>query len=392
MKRWRWLAWPAVAFAAALGAAWIAAPNAIAVEAAWLRDWQTTDERRLSLRMFALRDSSDTYFAAWQLADARERAVREAGAPVGLTVRSDATVPTSLDRRYRAMLGQEWETLVPEPRARVVARLVLDTADAQPWRAVVIPVDTTTPCIVLIRIPRGLARSATDESALEAALPARPAVTNRRATDRQQLGVCGLYGRFGYPGRGMREWLTRTQLRTAVRHTDVPFEPPANDRNLRRDTDRMFYLDALACAAGTLPACTDYLEGNPVVPIRWRPYSDGTLLTPRQLTSAQRVAVSWDNYFDLTMQGRRLAQLRATIGDDRFGMLWRADADPAREFRSREGAPLEELVSTSLRSKTYRYVRGNGVRGMSLLVVLAIVSLCAGTAVLFTKRLYRAPG
>lgn len=391
MKRWRWLAWPLGSLGVALVAAWIAAPDPVAVEAAWLRDWQSTDERRLSWRLFALRDSSETYFAAWQLADTRERAAREVGAPIGLTIRTEANVPAAAGRRYREAIEEEWATLVPQARARVVVRLLIDTADAQPWRSVMIPVDTAKPCIVYIRIPRGLARGEAQRADVSPTAPAARSAAGRTSRTQQRLGACGLYGRYGYPGRGMREWLTRTQLRTAALHTSQPFEPPVDDRSLRRSSDRMFYMDALACSVGTLSACTDFLEGNPVLPMQWRPFRDDALAPPRRMTNAQRIAVYWDNYFDLTMQGRRLAQLRATIGDDRFAVLWRADAEPAREFQSREGAPLEELISTSLRSKTYRYVRGNGVRGLSLLVVLAVVALGAGLAVLFTKRVYRAP-
>ncbi len=368
MRRMRWAIGPAIALVVAVGIAWATKPSLLPITALWLSDWDGVTVQRAYARYRAALDSADTYREAWVLADSRERAAREPAAPPGLTIRADADVPTSIRDSLEPRIQAEFDALTEVPRSAIIVRLLVDTTERALRRAVVIPVDSTGPCVVYLRLPSLLAR--------------------HRAGDTQLLSACGFYAAFGPAGRGMTDWLTRTQLRTAGVHTAKALELSSDARNLKRMTPwRWTEWQALSCASGRLAACTVLLDGTQGQRVVWEPYNPDQILPPRRLTQSLRIAV----FGGVGYRGnddQTLAALRATIGDRRFAVLWQSARTPAATFAAIEGAPIEALLRSSLQPPGFTHRRGNGVGGWSLVVVLLATAGFAGLAIARSARRY----
>lgn len=368
MKGWRGLILPAVAAATAIGLTFALLPSPTG-EGVLLRNWGSSELRRGIERAFALRDSARVYQAAWRLADTRERTAIEPPAGPGLTLRSDRTVPPAEVARYRQLLLAEIATLTDTPQHSVVVRLLIDsTAAAGHVRAVVIPATPDAPCTVHIRL----------------ALLAQPP---RELRGDQLLGVCGLYAKFGPAGKGMTRWLTRTSMSTAAMHTASPLGPAFTPATLRRGAPLLTEPFALACVVGRYFACRAQLEGTAMFDLPSRLYVPRRLRSARQLTSSLRIAVFSPTDFDRARRNK-LAAVRATLGDDRFALLWSDDREPSEAFAAREGRPLEALMSAAQRGEGAAYRPGGGVSGWALGVVVAFVAMAFGATLGLSRRVY----
>jgi hypothetical protein len=305
-------------------------PRDIGPDAWWFGDWTRSEWSRNAWALFAVRDSSFVVRDAWEIADVRERAravVSTGAAPMGLTIRADATVPAAVAAAFTAHIREEFRALAPTPRHAVIVLILIDSMPRSSVRiGVARPTGIGAPCVVQVRIP-----TFHEERA-------------RPATDDQLLSTCGLYARFGPVGTGMERWLERSGMRTAARHTaralDAPrrnWSPSAND--LARDP-LLF-----ACLAGRLARCRLIFDGESA-PLPGAVFGARTgPNVARRLTNSQRIGV-----FPAGGTGHLLAALRATLGDDRFAMLWSSEQDPYATFTANEHRPLEALLSASLRT------------------------------------------
>jgi hypothetical protein len=367
MKRFIKLLPVVIAAATALALAWVITPEQV-LEPWYFRSWQQNELNRAIGRAIILRDSARVYRAAWELADTRERAAREPRAPVGLTVRADANVPTSAREAFEARARDEFSRVAPDAHYPVIVRLLVDTTVFRAYsRATVIPVDSTAPCIVQLRL------------APRAGRPSRPDNSD------QLLGVCGLYARFGAPGAGMTKWLTTTVLATAARHSAEPMVPAFTRRELDSRMAGLGDPYALACIVGRLEFCEQRFDGSERFESRWVGYNPNRLLGPRQLTSALRIAVH-PLTEGVNGTGERLARFGASLGDDRFAMIWRSADPPAVAFAQRDGAPLGEYLRQAWTPAGAPYRPGNPARGFGLLVVVVLVAGCVVTAVRLSPR------
>jgi hypothetical protein len=369
--KWRWVVAPAVAVAAAVALAAGIAPSREEAERIGLANWGRSELNRAIYRTFALRDSANVYRTAWQYADTRERTAQEAPAPVGLAVRADADVPAALVEQLNETLRAELAGLAQPPRYAVIVRILMDeTADRSTLRAIVIPPTAAGPCVVQIR------------------LPAASTPGSRVTRDRQLLGVCGLYAKFGAPGEGMTKYLTRTSLATAGFHTAPALTGVSTDAQIRGGGAILLAPSELACSLGRFDQCTKLFDGAEGAMNYWRPYDESRLLPPRRLTNAIRIATYWDNQWE-SRTTTRLAALRTMLGDDRFAMLWASKEEPAVEFARREGRPLEALISDALRSPTLAYRQGSAPRGLQVVFALLLLGALAGWAIVKSPREYR---
>jgi hypothetical protein len=368
---WRWAIAPAVATVAAIALAAGIAPSSEEYRRIGLRNWGRSELQRAVGRTFSLRDSTAVYRTAWVYADTRERAAREAPAPVGLTIRADDDVRADLVSEYSDVLRAEFAALTDAPRYVVIARLLVDsTTVIGAGRAIVIPPTAAGPCVLQIRVP------------------ARFMERERVKRDRQYLGVCGMYARFGAPGEGMTKYLTRTSLATAGFHTTPALAPTSTDAQIRGGGAILLAPTELGCSLGRLGLCERFFDGTEGAGSSWRAYDETQLLPPRRLTNAIRLATYWDSNWE-SQKSSRLAALRSMLGDDRFAMLWASKEEPAMEFARREGRPLAELISEALRSPTQAYHQGNMPSGRQALFALLMLGVLAGWAIAKSPREYR---
>jgi hypothetical protein len=368
---WRWAVAPLGALLLAMGLSVGIAPRTSSPEVYGLRNWGRSEYDATIMKLFALRDSAQAYRMAWELADTRERAAVEPPAPTGLTVRADANVPSRFTTAFGDIARAELTSLTTAARHPVVLRLLVDsTANSNFRRAVVIPATAASPCVVHVRLSDGFLQR-----------------TQIRVVS-QVLGVCGLYAKFGAPGEGMTKFLTRTSLATAGAHTsDVP-RSPFDARTLRGGSAVGYEPFALACAVGRLDQCKAIFEGRESFVLGWMGDMPSRVAPPRRLTNAMRIAVFSDNAYDVP-RFARLAALRATLGDDRFSLLWASKDEPAVEFARREGRPLDALVSETMRGPAFRYHRGSAPYGWQLAIGLLIVAAFVAWAVAKAPREYR---
>jgi hypothetical protein len=134
--------------------------------------------------------------------------------------------------------------------------------------------------------------------------------------------------------------------------------------------------------------CTGLFEGRENQLFVSTPYSADRLPPPRRLTNALRIAVFSDVEFVVQTSGR-LAALRASLGDDRFAMLWVSKEEPATEFARREGRSLAAYLSEQMRSPTATYQVSSLPRGAQVWLVLALVGLFTTLAIIKSPREYR---
>jgi len=322
---------PAVAVLGVLSAISLAIrPEDRGPEAWWFGDWTRSEYSRNAWALFAVSDSSRLFRDAWEIADVRERARGVGEAPPGLSIRTDATVPEALARAVHAHVRREFAAVAPTPQYAVVVLISMDSIPRTSHLiGVVRPATAAAPCVVQVRIPVLIATRAWLDA------------------DEQLLGACGLYARFGAVGAGMERWLERSGMRTAALHTAEGLGAPRRDWSpglpeLARDPSRV------ACLAGRLDHCRVVLDGDARAltgaVVAARPGSAAA----RRLTNSHRVGVFVGDGGGGT--GDLLAALRATLGDDRFAMLWSSDEDPYATFAANERRPLEAMLATALRT------------------------------------------
>jgi hypothetical protein len=368
LKKWRWAVAPALSLVVAIILSAGIAPSRDEIAYGGLRNWGRGELNDGLRRTFALRDSAQAYRLAWQLANTRERAAAEAPAPVGLTIRVDRDVPVSVAATLTRRLRAEFDSLTDAPRHAVIVRILVDSSGlVGVRRAIVIPATASGPCVLNVNLPfQDLNR-----------------VERRNPTE--LLGVCGLYAKFGAPGEGMTKFLTRTSLATAGQHTLPAIRPPFTDKELRAGHVVGYNPFTLACSVGREAMCRDLFEGKDGFVFLM---GSGNALSPRRLTNGLRIAVFSDVVFQAE-RGARIAEVRASLGDDRFAMLWASKDEPAVEFARREGRSLESYISGEMQSPTASYHVSSAPRGLQAWIALALVAAFALLAVMRSPREYR---
>lgn len=296
--------------------------------------------------------------ATRQVASVRVRALpRDLGS---YHVSVDADVPAITRDSFASRLAEEFASLPAQ--ARVPLRVFV-TTDSTRWsfyeRAVVTPTSADAPCVVMVRI---------------GSRPNRAIVPVR--TDRV-VGTCAFYARFGMPGAPIADWLAKTQGLSAI--SDLPPSNPQRSEPRVRLTGREVARAApiAACLAGQDEPCVDVFFSA----IAWTglsgPYAD--------LPSAQgvfRASPVWAN-------GRvfsHLANLRASLGDERFGQFWRSPLPPALAYENLEGRPIAEFVRGELLSEVEPYRPGPLHAGFPLALGVAIGAAFGVWAIRRTPR------
>lgn len=256
---------------------------------------------------------------ARQLADARVRALpADAGA---YHVSVDADVPAASRDSFTAKIRREFASLPAEPRVGLRVFVVSDSLRFRTYeRSIVSPDAPDQPCVVLVNLGRR---------------PGHPILPS--AVDRI-VGTCGFYARFGMPGAPMREWLAHTQGYSAI-SDEPPRNPryPARVRVAGRDIARA--VPMVSCLAGRDDPCADVFSSANI----WM----GAGGAFSELPSAQGVFHAfpgWANSMVFTL----LAQLRHSLGDERFGELWRSPLPAAMAYENLEGRHIATFVRAQL--------------------------------------------
>jgi hypothetical protein len=304
----------------------------IAPERAWGVDEESAAHAE---RLARLSDARQAALADWRAARGLAR-WRESGAASDTApIRFDASVPDSLVATLDTLVRREWTALGPMASgARAQVFVYADTVDPVPdsarrtatrtvTRSVVLPQSSGARCVVLVR------------------LPSRTGVHPGPLTSRGRLlGPCGYMAVFGEPGGAMRGWLARTHWLAASSSTA---QDPAD---ALLDPDLFLSLPAVAaeCATEGGSACRRALglEGNATsgTPARWE---DGVLHSPGlHRAGGARPPL-------LGAERRFLADVRDAVGPERFGAIWREEADLPAALTRALGEPVDAWAGRWLR-------------------------------------------
>lgn len=293
-----------------------------------------------------------------QSAEARVRAL-----PAGLGAyyfSVDADVPAASRDSFAAKITREFASLPAEARVPVRVFVVWDSVRYGFYeRAVVVPRTADQPCVVMVHVGTRSGR------------PALPLPTDR------VVGTCGFFARFGSPGSQVRDWLVETQGLSAV-SDEPPLRQriPPRFRFAGRDIARA--VPVAACLAGRDDPCADvFFSAN-----AWY----GATGAYSELESARgvfRAAPGWANGFSFT----DLAQLRASLGDERFGELWRSPLSPDMAYENLEGRHIATFVRAELLKQVEPHRPGPLHAGLPIAFGVAIG---AGFGLLAIRRTPRA--
>lgn len=293
-----------------------------------------------------------------QLAEERVRAL---GAGVGgYHLAVDANVPEASRDSFTAKVRREFASLPAEPRVPVRVFVVWDSARFG-WyeRAVVVPTRDDRPCTVMVYV--GTRRG----------LPALPIAVDR------VVGTCGFYARFGMPGAPIREWLALTQGLSAISDEppQVEVHPP---RMPLRGRDVARAVPIASCLAGRDDPCAEVFFSTNAWMGATGPFTD--------LESARGVFRAYPGWAN-SMAFTNLARLRESLGDDRFGELWRSPLPSPMAYENLEGRHIAGFVRAELLKDFEPHRPGPLHAGLPLALGLAVG---AGFAVLAIRRTPRA--
>lgn len=290
--------------------------------------------------------------AAWEEA----RALPRTAARTGVIVRPglDERTARNFEQAAQAELASFGATTVP-------LRIVLKRGEGLSGayrKLVVLPQDSTQPCVVVVLIPE------------------RARNLRANGADRM-ISACGFYGRFGYPGAGMEQWLADTRGIAAARDTFVRIAERAREREALRGSNIGFEPAAASCLAGRDDDCAS------------------AILDPRQFWNPSRIVpptdrtrlvlatyANWGNWGP----GPTLARLRDFVGDARFQQIWSSSATPAEAFQQATGEHVAVFARPILLEESLPHHPGPLRGGLPLLFTLGIGASAALWAIRRTRR------
>lgn len=295
--------------------------------------------------------------SARQNADARVRALPADAGVYHLSV--DADVPAASRDSFTAKIQREFASLPAEPLVPLRVFVVSDSVRYGFYeRSIVIPNAPEQPCVVLVSLGTRAGR------------PILPAVVDR------VVGTCAFFARFGMPGVPMREWLAQTQGYSAI--SDEPPRNPRHPPRMRiagRNIARA--VPMVSCLAGRDDPCADVFSSANI----WM----GAGGAFSELQSAQgvfRASPRWANSMAFTL----LARLRQSLGDERFGELWRSPLSAPMAYENLEGRHIATFVRGELLREFEPHRPGPLHAGLPLALGVALGAGFGVLAVRTTRR------
>lgn len=368
-RRWNNWTFAAAGLTIALGAFTLLVPRKD--DERVVREWLSeipevaAEEELFNARRDSVRNLNDALerLTALEVARATHSAQVARGNSSRSSFGAAANVPRLAREQFGERVASEFAEMGDAHAMPVRVQLVADSS-VRFWysRIVVLPREPGDPCSVIITV--------TDRA--NTAIGPRP-------RDRV-VAACGLYGRFGMPGKAMNEWLLATSAWAAT--TDVA--QPRPDSIRQRPWYPVFVAREAAvgaCAAGDRDACTSLLVS------RQRDFFLARFTGRDTLFRAATTGVIWMHPFvTLETPGTYLAMLRAELGDERFGEFWRSDAGPAEAYLALTGESLGEFVYDHLMQHVPPHRPGPLHAGLPLALGLAVGVTAAVLAVRLTRR------
>lgn len=330
--------------------------------------------------MYSVADTSRALDDAYARADSRSRARAHEGAlattpsvaprTVRMSDQFSFVIDTGISVKSRALVEKIARQEAPSPQAKIAIITMIDPYLFFPRyrRLVVLPSSPDGPCTVVLR------------------LSFRFPVFNGTGDNDRLLGTCAFYAKFGAPGRGMRDWLERTGLRSAGY-----LQPPASHGVGGQLTP--MHVSSLgrigvvaACRAKREGACDRLFDaeesatpsafGRPLVRVSDLSFDDVSLSSP--FTHGSPTA---------TVGTGLLASLAADLGDDRFRTLWRTDTPLRETFEQTEGRPLAAWVESFVDARMYEYHAGPAPTNIQWAAILIVFGVALSMALRSTRKL-----
>lgn len=312
--------------------------------------------------MRARNDSLQAWSRAWQRARvlAAVGTLRPSSASFAIESRGSWSAGTIA--AFRAAFEAELDSL-PEPRVPLRILLLPDTGRTSGsysnWY--LRPRQAGEPCVVVLHLIDG----------------ANQTYRPRRDVDR--LGVCGLYAVAGLPGPGISAWLDSTQSKSALGYR--PSAPPEYARSLNRALGGYILssLPVVACASGRDEACAPALL-DPLARRRALP-----TLTSRVGIDDRAFVQAY--FFEINdFPGEVAAQLRHTLGEDRFAQWWASERGPAEAYEELAGEPFADFAQRYLKQHIGSRQPGPLHAGMPLALGMLLAVGLAYWAIRATPR------
>ncbi|MCC7001975.1 MAG: hypothetical protein IT357_07450 [Gemmatimonadaceae bacterium] len=322
-------------------------------------EFDTTARGKLNNRFYLSRRAAFEYQAAEERAMARELA--NAATPPAASTLSfrfspdlPAKVRTAIETTVRAELGALG---LESPRHPVVVIAASDPATKAPRyrRAVVLPERADGPCTVVLHIP-----------------PRQFGYFRTSSMDRT-LGSCAFHAAYGAPGAGMHEWLRETKLERAA-YLTAPASVAEDTAMLKTRSYFTANIPLRGCRAGRPVLCDVHFSASDTVFARLdRMFFDEFATMSTEVNGLLPDVVMFEP--SMTSERSRitqglLAELATSLGQDRFGTIWRGDG-PTRGFERAEGRPLWEWTHELMVKRVLPDDIGSGLTlGSALLTLL----------------------
>lgn len=330
--------------------------------------------------MYSVADTSRALDDAFARADSRarareheaalnepQRATTRAGQPID---RFSFVVDTGISEKVRALVEKIARQEAPSPQSKIAIITMIDPYLFFPRyrRLVVLPATPDGPCTVVLR------------------LSFRFPVFNGTGDSDRLLGTCAFYAKFGAPGRGMRDWLESTGLRSAG-YLQPPASHGVRAELTRMDVSSLGRIGVVAACRAKRPGACDRLFdaeetatpsafGRPLVPVTDLSFNDVSLSSP--FTHGSPTA---------TVGTGLLASLAADLGDDRFSTLWRADTPLRETFERSEGRPLAAWVESFVEARMYEYHAGPSPTNIQWAAILIVFGIALSMALRSPRQL-----
>ncbi len=316
----------------------------------------------------AARESLQVARADWGRADSRARVPQGVAPGSGdLIVRGDAGISRALldgaEASVRSELARHGLERLAYPIAIV---LTVDTMMSSGGyfysRATVLPRRPDEPCTVVVRFQRAVTK------------------WNRSAGQERLLGPCGFFAKFGAPGAGMLDFLRSSTMRTA----EYVWAPtPWIERESLIQASMARTWPALAgCRAGRDSACLAVLTGISPMSGYFGPWDQGP---GAQHDVSVDGPLLRSGYYDRVSSGL-VANLAATLGDERFTRVWRDARGPVAAYEAMSGEPLTAWLQRVVAQEVAPYRPGPGVPAMPLASTLFILGGAGLAAMRGTPR------
>lgn len=306
-----------------------------------------------------LRDSVMSLQRQLMIAESRERAHAYAARPMtGLNVTIDPGVSPLVAEHFRAAAYAELDSVANGTSVHPVHLIVATDSTFKTnrlRRAVVLPAEAGAPCTVVIRV----------------AGQWQPRV--RGGITRQVLGTCGFWARYGPAGDGMSAWLRESGMRTAT-------DPPHGQKSERWNRTRISAREArdnpvISACRVSATRCMDLFNGEAA-------YAGYPLVA----AGPSDVAVLYQMSSSSDLDTRLLAAMAESMGDARFGAIWRSSLPPSAAFEEQMGRPLTEWVHERVADEVEPYREGPSIPPVALAMTLMIATGAGLYGVFGTKR------